>query len=191
MNAPEHISDQNRRADTIRAAGWFILLLAAGAAILPLLSPANGALFIGGMLALSGMAEMVAGSRRFETRKLAMLAGLVTFLAGFFFVTDEAVHFLPALVIIAGWLFLRGLVLGFAFLLEHGSIKRWTGIAAATDLALAVITAAGFSIATLVIMLFSTREPFVASFAWLLAISFVATSMLLMEVAACGRVEDV
>ena len=63
--------------------------------------------------------------------------------------------------------------------------------AAATDLALAVITAAGFSIATLVIMLFSTREPFVASFAWLLAISFVATSMLLMEVAACGRVEDV
>ena len=142
-------------------------------------------------LKLAGIAETIAGSRRYQTRKLTMLAGIITILAGLFFLTEEAVHLLPALVIIAGWLFLRSLVLGAAFVLEKRTIKRWTGIAAATDFALAVITAAGFSIATLVIMLFATHEPFIASFAWLLAISFIGTGLLLLEVAADGRVEDV
>lgn len=188
----EHpLADRQRRADVIRACGWFILLLAAGGAALPLISPAHGALIIGGMLALAGIAETIAGSRRYLTRKLTMLAGIITILAGLFFLTEEAVHLLPALVIIAGWLFLRSLVLGAAFVLEERTIKRWTGIAAATDFALAVITAAGFSIATLVIMLFATREPFIASFAWLLSISFIGTGLLLLEVAADGRVEDV
>ena len=184
-------ADRQRRADVIRLCGWFILLLAAGGAALPLISPAHGALIIGAMLALSGTAETIAGSRRYQTRKLTMLAGIITIIAGLFFLTDEAVHLLPALVIIAGWLFLRSLVLGAAFALEKRTIKRWTGIAAATDFALAVITAAGFSIATLVIMLFATREPFIASFAWLLAISFIGTGLLLLEVADHGRFEEV
>ncbi|QNN64575.1 hypothetical protein H9L12_09725 [Sphingomonas rhizophila] len=184
-------ADHAARARVIAFAGWFILLLAAGAALLPVISKAHGALIIGAMLALSGAAEVIAGSRRLETKKLAMLAGAITMAAGLFFATEEATGFLPALVIIAGWLFLRSIVLLAAFFLEHGSVRRWTGIAAATDFALALITAAGMSIATLVVMLFATREPFIASFAWLLAISFVATSMLLLEVANCARSEDV
>jgi hypothetical protein len=121
-----------------------------------------------------------------------MLAGAVTVVAGVMFLTgDSDVHFLPALVIVAGWLFLRGVVLGAACLLEHGSVRRWTGIAAATDFALGLITAVGISISSLVVLIFGAAPPLVASFAWILAISFIATSMLLLEVANCAREEDV
>ena len=192
MDSTSHHQEQAARARLIGAVGWLILLLAAGAAILPLISRAHGAATIGAMMTLAGAAEVVAGTRRYETRKLAMLAGALTIVAGLMFLlTDHAVKFLPSLVIIAGWLFLRSLVLGAACFLEHGSVRRWTGIAAATDFILGLITAIGLSISSLVVTLFGASPPLVASFAWILAISFIATSMLLLEVAACARKEDV
>lgn len=192
MNEISHAQDQAGRARLIGAAGWLILLLAAGAAVLPLVSRAHGAATIGTMMTLAGVSEVVAGMRRFETRKLAMLAGAVTVAAGLMFLLgDHGAKFLPSLVIVAGWLFLRSLVLGAACFLEHGSVRRWTGIAAATDFALGLITAIGISISSLVVTLFGASTPLIASFAWILAISFVATSMLLLEVAACAREEDV
>lgn len=171
--------------------GWLVLALAGGAAILPFVGPAHGAITISTMLTVAGLAEIVAGARRYETRKLAILAGAITIIAGLLFATDQATHFLSGLIIIAGWLFLRSLVLGVACFLEHGAVRRWTGIAAATDLLLALVTAVGFSISSLVATLFGATPPLIASFAWLLAISFVATAMLLLQVASCADIEKV
>jgi len=83
------------------------------------------------------------------------------------------------------------LVLGVACVLEHGRVQRWTGIAAATDFLLALVTAVGFSVSSLVATLFGATPPLIASFAWLLAISFAATAMLLLQVASCADIEKV
>jgi len=52
---------------------------------------------------------------------------------------------------------------------------------------LAVLLFAGLSIATLVVSLFGPTQPLIASFAWILAASFVVTGTLLLEVASCER----
>jgi hypothetical protein len=59
------------------------------------------------------------------------------------------------------------------------------------DLLLAAILAVGLSIATLVVTLFGATPPLIASFAWVLALSFVVTGLMLLEVASCARREDV
>gem|GEM_PF-1321353 len=184
---PSHATDLPGRAKWIATAGWFILLLSAGSALLPLYGKAHSSLIIGSLLVLAGLTEMLAGSLRHETRRLAMLAGALTILAGILFATDSATHFLSTLSIIAGWLFLRSVLLMLAARLEKGSVRNWTAIAAATDLVLSLILAVGLSIATLVVSLFGATPPMIASFAWILAASFIATAMLLLEVAACAR----
>ena len=190
-NLPNAAADLPDRARWIAAAGWFILLLSAGSALLPLYGKAHSSLIIGTLLVVTGVTETLAGTLRHETRRLAMLAGALTALAGILFATDNATHFLSTISIIAGWLFLRALVLILAARLERGSVRTWTGIAAATDLVLALILAVGLSIATLVVSLFGATPPMIASFAWILAVSFIANSMLLLEVASCARDEDV
>ena len=184
---PTAATDLAGRARWIGAAGWFILLLSAGSALLPLYGKAHSSLIIGTLLVLAGMTEIFAGTLRHETRRLAMLAGALTILAGILFATDSATHFLSTISIIAGWLFLRSVLLMLAARLEKGSVRTWTAIAAATDLVLALILAVGLSIATLVVSLFGATPPMIASFAWILAASFIATAMLLLEVAACAR----
>jgi hypothetical protein len=191
MTAPPPELKQVNQQRLISLMGWLVLALGAGAAILPLVGPTQGAITIGTMLTFAGLAEIVAGTRRYETRKLAILAGAITMIAGLLFATDQATHFLSGLVIIAGWLFLRSLVLGLACFLEHGAVRRWTGIAAATDFLLALITAVGFSVSSLVVTLFGATPPLIASFAWLLAISFLATAMLLIQIASCAEIERV
>ena len=189
---PTTDTDLASRAKWIAAAGWFILLLSAGSALLPVVHRAHGATIIGILLVVAGLTEIFAGSLRHETRKLAMLAGAITVLAGILFATESATHFLSTLSIIAGWLFARSIVLMFASRLEHGSVRTWTGLSAATDLVLALILAVGLSIATIVVSLFGATPPMIASFAWILAASFIATAMLLLEVASCARAaEDV
>ena len=187
---PIPAGDLPSRARRIAAAGWFTLLLSAGSALLPLYGKAHSSLIIGTLLVLAGVTEILAGTLRHETRRLAMLAGLLTVIAGVLFATDNATHFLSTLSIIAGWLFLRSIVLIQAARLERGSVRTWSAIAAATDLLLALLLAVGLSIATLIVALFGATPPMIASFAWILAASFVATAMLLLEVAACARASE-
>ena len=71
--------------------------------------------------------------------------------------------------------------------LTEGSVRAWTAISAAVDIALGLLLAAGLSIATIVISLFGPTEPLVASFAWFLAASFVANGLLLLEVSSCEK----
>lgn len=191
MSSSPPASQDGARARWISAAGWLIILVSAGAALLPLIGPAAGALVIGGMLILAGLIELLAGTKRRQTRNLAMLAGGITIGAGFLFLTDQATQFAPTLIIIAGWLFLRSITLAIACARETGSVRFWTGLAAATDFILAVVTVVGLSAAVLVISLFGRTEPMIAQFAWVLAISFVATGGMLVEVARCARSEGV
>lgn len=175
------------RAKWIGRAGWLILLLGAGAALLPSLEPRDGGTVIGVLLAAAGLIEIFAGSLRHETRKLAMLAGAVTALSGLLFATEESRGFLSTLAIIAGWLVLRGIILGIAAALERGSVRMWTGLSAAMDLALALILIIGLSIASLVVALFGATPPLIATFAWVLALSFVVNGMMILEVASVAR----
>jgi hypothetical protein len=48
----------------------------------------------------------------------------------------------------------------------------------------------GLSISTLIVALFGPTPQMIASFAWILALSFVVTGMLLLEIANCERDED-
>ena len=191
-NLPTTASALPARAKWIATAGWFILLLSAGSALLPLYGKTHSSVIIGTLLVLAGLTEVFAGNLRHETRRLAMLAGALTTLAGVLFATESSTNFLSTLTIIAGWLFLRSIVLIFAARLEQGSVRTWTGLAALTDLVLALILAVGLSIASLIVSLFGATSPMIASFAWVLAASFIATAMLLLEVASCARsAEDV
>ena len=71
----------------------------------------------------------------------------------------------------------------------HGSVRLWTSVASATDFVLALVLLVGLSLSSVVVLLFGPTPAIVASFAWIVALSFVATGLLLLEVASCEREE--
>jgi uncharacterized membrane protein HdeD (DUF308 family) len=187
---PSTATDLASRARWIARAGWLILLLSAAAALLPLVDRANGEVIIATLLIAAGSIELLAGTLRHETRKLAMLAGALTVIAGLLFATEERTGFLSTLSIIAAWLVLRGIILGIAATLERGSVRTWTGLSAAMDLALGVLLVVGLSVAAIVVNLFGATPALIASFAWFLALSFVVNGLMLLEVASVARQDE-
>jgi hypothetical protein len=183
--AEGRFSDKTR-ARGLRVAGIVIILLAAGAAVLPAGKTISSDM-IGGLLIAAGLIEAVAGSLRQEVRRFAMAAGAVTTLAGVLFLVNPETHFFPMVTPIIGWLLIRSLILVLASTQSTGSVRVWTALSAGIDFLLAVLLIAGLSIATLVISIFGPTRELVASFAWILAASFVATGLLLLEVASCER----
>lgn len=183
--AQSRSSDHNR-AMALRVAGIAIILLSAGAILLPAGKRISSDM-IGALLIAAGLIELVAGSLRREVRTFAMSAGAVTTLAGLIFVLNRQSHFFPSVVLVIAWLLLRSLILAAASLETGGSVRMWTAISAGMDLVLAVLLIAGLSITTIVISLFGPTEPLVASFSWFLAVSFVVNGLLLLEVSSCER----
>lgn len=139
------------------------------------------------LLLAAGLVEIFAGMLRHETRALAMAAGGVTTFAGLMFLINPVAHFLPLITIVTGWLLMRSVILFITSRRAHGSVRTWITLSAAMDLVLGVVLLAGLSIATLIVMLFGPTPTLVASFAWVLALSFVVTGTLLLEVASCER----
>ncbi len=176
-----------RRARLIAIAGVAIILLSAGAALLPILDRLEGNQMVGYLLLAAGLVEIGAGTQRHETQFLAMLAGAATTLAGLLFVINPVAHFLPNLSIVSGWLLIRSVILFVTSRRAHGSVRRWLAISAGTDFLLGLVLLVGLSISTAIVMLFGPTEELVASFAWVFAISLVVTGMLLLEVASCER----
>jgi uncharacterized membrane protein HdeD (DUF308 family) len=174
------------RARGLRVAGIAIILLSAGAALMPAGKSISSDL-IGGLLIAAGLIETIAGSLRREARFFAMAAGCVTALAGLLFILNPTTHFFPSVTVVIAWLLIRSLILALSTRLTDASVRTWTAISAGVDLALGVLLMAGLSITTIVISLFGPTEPLVASFAWFLAVSFVANGLLLLEVASCER----
>jgi uncharacterized membrane protein HdeD (DUF308 family) len=174
------------RARALRVAGLAIIVLSAGAALLPA-GKTIASDMIGGLLVAAGLIETVAGSVRREARPFAMAAGIVTALAGLLFIVDPETHFFPRVVPIIGWLLLRSLILLGALTETRGSVRRWTAISAGLDFLLGVLLITGLSISTIVISLFGPTQELVATFSWILAASFVVNGLMLLEVASCER----
>lgn len=177
----------NTRSWLITAAGIAIMLLGAGALLLPAAEGVRGAAVIGGLLLTSGIVEMLAGSLRDHVRKYAMAAGGVTALAGLMFLINPVVQFAPMVTLIIGWLLIRSLIILVASHRSTPTVCMWMRISAGLDFFLAVLLFAGLSISALIISIFGPTPPLIASFAWVLAASFVVTGSLLFEVASCER----
>jgi len=168
--------------------GWLILVLAAGALLLPEVAASSGALVVGVLLLLAGLLEIIAATGRRAARIPATLAGVATLAAGAMFLAREETRFLPNLTVVTFWLLLRVVALTLATLNAHGSaVRRWTGIAAATDLVLATILIIGLPLASIVVALFGTTSDLIASFSWVMAVSFLATGVMLLQIATCER----
>ena len=116
-----------------------------------------------------------------------MATGVVTALAGLLFVLNPETHFFPSVWPVIGWLLIRSLILVGALTETEGSVRRWTAVSAGMDFLLAVLLIAGLSISTLVVSIFGPTRELVASFAWVLAASFVVNGLMLLEVASCER----
>lgn len=168
--------------------GWLILLLGGAALLLPEVAASSGALVVGQLLLIAGLLEVVAAQGRRAARIPATLAGVVTLAAGAMFLAREETRFLPNITVMIFWLLLRVGLLALATYEGRASIvRRWTGIAAATDLALAAILILGLPLASVIVALFGTTSDLIASFSWVLAISFFATGAMLLQIAACER----
>lgn len=178
------MSDRIRARGT-RVAGIAVLLLAVGAAFLPAGKNISSDM-IGALLIAAGFIEMTAGALRRAVRPFAMAAGAVTAVAGLLFVLDHETHFFPRVVPIIAWLLVRSLILIVGSREAGGSVRMWTALSAGMDFLLAALLTAGLSISTIVVSLFGPTRELVASFAWVLAASFVVNGLLLLEVASCA-----
>lgn len=188
MSTSHSISrEPRRRYQTVLAAGWLIIALGAGAALLPLLHQSSGSLLIGGLLLAAGVAEFLAATLRKQARIPALAAAVVTIAAGILFLLRPTTSFLPSLYVITVWLILRAVADFAAAWRSGGGTRRWSIISGLTDLLLGLLSLAGLSIATLIVTLFGPTQPVIASFAWLLAISFVTTGLYLLEVGNCEK----
>ena len=177
------LSDRTR-VRALRVAGVAIILLGAGAALLPA-GKTVASDMIGALLIAAGLIETVAGSLRHEARPFAMAAGVITAIAGLLFTLNPETHFFPSVWPIVGWLLARSLILLGAMAESAGSVRKWTALSAGLDFLLAIVLIAGLSIATIVVSLFGPTPQMIASFSWILAASFVVNGMLLLEIASC------
>lgn len=181
-------SPDERRAFMTAVCGGLVLVLAIAALMLPEVAASSGALVVGNLLLIAGLLELVAATGRRAARLPASVAGLVTIAAGAMFLARDETRFLPNITVVTFWLLLRAALLVAATLQAHGStVRRWTGLAAATDFTLAAILILGLPLASLIVALFGTTSELIASFSWVLALSFLATGAMLLQIANCER----
>ena len=181
-----HPLSDRMRARGLRVAAIVIILLGAGAALLPAGKTISSDM-IGGLLIAAGLIETVAGSLRREVRGYAMAAGIVTALAGLLFVLNPETHFFPTVWPIIGWLVVRSVILAAEAVETRDSVRIWTALSAGMDLLLAVLLMTGLSVSTIVVSVFGPTRELVAAFAWVLAASFAVNGLMLLEVASCER----
>lgn len=171
------------RKQIIRLAGVLILLLAVAAALLPLEDEMPGRLVVGTLLLIGGAIEFAAAMARRSHRPSAAIAGAATVLAGFRLVVDPSAGFFPVLNMVILWLVVRAAALAFAASRSSNPLQSWFVVTAATDFLLAVMLLAGLPIALIVAGLFGPTSEIIATFSWILAISFVATGAFLIAAA--------
>jgi uncharacterized membrane protein HdeD (DUF308 family) len=176
-----------KRANLISLAGIAIILLSAGAALLPAANGLKDSVVIGSLLLAAGIIEAFAGTLRREVKPFALAAGAVTVFAGLLFLLNPTAHFFPTVTLIIVWLVIRSLILAVASRRAGASVRMWTSLSAGMDFLLALLLVAGLSVATIVVSIFGPTPPLIASFAWVLAASFIVDGLLLLEVASCER----
>lgn len=175
------------RPSLMTAAAIAILALAGFAALLPLIKLPNGWV-VGWLLLAAGVAEMVAGAARHSDGRLtAMIAGAVTTAAGLLFVTDSVVGLYPVSYVVMGWLFVRAAVLIASGFHPGTRLKPCAFFSGFADLMLGLVLLLGLPVAALAFNLFGATTELVASFAVLLAVSFLITGISVLSLAAAER----
>lgn len=187
MTVTTDASSNRIRARLITAAAILIILLAGAGALLPLADRVPGANVIGSLLLAAGVIELLAGTQRRESKFLCMAAGAVTAIAGLLLVLRPVTHIFPTTYLVVAWLVVRALILGAASSYTRGSVRLWTLVSAATDVVLALILLTGISIATLIVGLFGPTPEVIASFSWVVALSFLVTGLWMLATASCER----
>jgi hypothetical protein len=183
----ETATSSRKRHRLLAACGAIIILISGGAALLPAIDPDGGADIVGALLFSAGLVEIYAGTLHWRAKGLAALAGAVTAIAGVLFALNRGTHFMGTAVVVSGWLVLHSLILFAVGSRSGGSVRAWTMASATMDLFLAMLLFIGLSISTLIVALFGPTSQVVAGFAWILALSFIVTGVMLLEVAACER----
>ena len=176
------MSEQARK-HIIRTAGVLIVLLALGAALLPLERDLPGRLVVGWLLFAAGIVELTAALARRIHKPSAAIAGAATVVAGLRLVLDQNAGFFEVLNLVILWLVVRAGALAFAASRSRDPLQSWFVLSAATDFLLAVLLLSGLPIALIVAGLFGPTSEIIATFAWILAISFIATGTLLIAAA--------
>lgn len=175
------------RANLLSLAGTAIILLSAGAALLPAANGLKDWLVIGSLLLTAGAIEGLGGTLRRSLKPFAEAAGAVTALVGLLFIVSRSEHFFPTVALIIAWLVIRGIIIAVGSRRATGSVRTWTILSAGVDFLLAALLVAGLSIATIIVSIFGPTPPLIASFAWVLAASFIANGLMLLEVASSER----
>jgi len=176
------VSDAARK-HVIRIAGFSIVLLAFGSALLPLENDLPGRLVVGWLLLAAGLIETGAAMARRIQRPVAAIAGVATIIAGLRLIADPRAGFFEVLNLVILWLVVRAAALAFAASRSREPLQSWFVLASATDFLLAVLLLAGLPIALIVAGLFGPTSEIIATFAWILAVSFIATGSLLIAAA--------
>ena len=190
LNPPAAQAQQGTRPLFIAAGGILVIMISLAAALLPLAGGLPAAAVVGTMMIAAGVAEAAAGSLRSQNRVAAMLPGAVTLAAGLLFSAETFESFIAMVHLVTGWLAARAAVLLIASLEARGRVRLWTLIAAVTDLSLAAILLIGLSATAFPIALFGVSRDIIGGFAWVLALSFVVTGVLLLEIAASEASEE-
>ena len=171
------------RTHVIRIAGVLILLLAFAAVLLPLAQHIPGRTVVGGMLLVAGAIEMAAVVARRGHHLTAGAAAAASLVAGLRLLLDSGVNFLTVLNFVILWLVVRAAALFLSARHSPRPLCSWVYFAAAVDFVLGVLLLIGLPIALLVYGIFGTTNDIIATFAWVLAVSFVAAGWLLIAAA--------
>jgi len=173
------------RTSLIRLAGMLIILLAAGAALLPMAQHIPGRSVVGLMLIAAGAIELVAVTARSHGHRLGQgLAAVASVFAGLRLGLDPNANFFTVLNLVILWLVIRAGALFVSGLKSRSPLCNWSYFAAAVDFGMAVVLLGGLPVAVLVYGLFGQTGEIIATFAWILAASFVATGVLLVASAS-------
>lgn len=172
------------------ASGFFTILLAAAALMLPLLESAPRGELVGWLLVLAGLSEFTFGWKRGRDAvgKAAMGSGLVTGLAGLLFVANLLSGYFPVANVIVAWLLLRGCWM--LVIWRHARSHRlghWLALSGAADLLLGFVLIFALQVSALVVTLFGPTPEVVAKFALILAASLLATAVSQIAIALIQR----
>ena len=164
----------------MKSAGYAVILASVATALLPAWNFASGPLVIGLLMIGVGLLEAPANAFRKKGRWAAMAAGIASIAAGALLVARPETSFAGVVHVVIGWLVLRAILLAMSAFETPRRVKRMPLIAAAIDLTLAAVVWIGLTASALVIALFGPTEHVIGDFAWVLAISFICSGLLLL-----------
>ena len=172
---------RDHESSVIHGAGFVVILTGFALALLPMAKEGEGAVLIGAMMMLAGALEAAAGAFRRRHPAATFLPGLVTLAAGALFLFEPFGLFVPEARLLIAWLAVRAILLGVGGSHATGALRTWTYVAALVDSALAATVFLGLSASTFIVAMFGPTPEVVASFAWVLGASFLASGLLLID----------